>query len=241
MLAPAIKNFDAVTLPAIAPASLVPQIPYYPPRMDNVLDAVVFSDPHIVVFNKPTGLLSVPGVGADKLDCALTRLAAHFGELHIVHRLDMATSGLLMFARNKAALKHLHAQFRDGTVDKAYEAVVAGNIQTMQLVIDAPIGRDWINRPLQKIDLAEGKPSKTELSVMQYDASRLATRVTLAPQTGRTHQLRLHMMHIGHSILGDDWYGDKTSAPRLLLHAKQITITHPASNMRQTFESSPDF
>jgi tRNA pseudouridine32 synthase / 23S rRNA pseudouridine746 synthase len=209
--------------------------------MHNALDAVVFSDAHIVVVNKPTGLLSVPGIGADKLDCALTRLMPHFGELHIVHRLDMATSGLLMFARTKAALKHLHAQFRDGTVDKAYEAVVAGKIETMELAIDAPIGRDWINRPLQKIDFKEGKPSKTELSVMGYEPHHNATRVTLRPQTGRTHQLRLHMMHIQHPILGDDWYGDKASAPRLLLHAKNLSVTHPATNERQTFSAAPDF
>jgi tRNA pseudouridine32 synthase / 23S rRNA pseudouridine746 synthase len=209
--------------------------------MPNVLSAVVFSDAHIVVVNKPTGLLSVPGIGADKLDCVLTRLVPYFGELHIVHRLDMATSGLLIFARSKAALKHLHAQFRDGTVGKAYEAVVAGNIRTLRLVIDAPIGRDWINRPLQKIDFKEGKPSKTELSVMRYEPHNNATRVTLEPHTGRTHQLRLHMMHIQHPILGDDWYGDKASAPRLLLHAKNLSVTHPVTNQRQTFSASPEF
>ncbi len=119
------------------------QVPYHPPQVDNFLNTVVFSDADLVVTNKPTGLLSVPGIGEEKLDCALTRLAAHFGELHIVHRLDMATSGLLVFARHKEALKDLHKQFREGTVDKAYEAVVAGSIEGERLTIDVPIGKDW--------------------------------------------------------------------------------------------------
>lgn len=241
MPAPAIKNFDDINMPAIVP---VPEVPYVPPITPNFLDYVVFSDAHLVVVNKPTGLLSVPGIGEAKLDCALTRLTPHFGELHIVHRLDMATSGLLVFARNKIALKHLHAQFRDSTVDKVYEAVVAGHVQSMRLTIDAPIGRDWIHRPLQKIDFRDGKPSKTELIVMSYEASAdgqlHATRVQLEPSTGRTHQLRLHMRHIGHPILGDEWYGDKASAPRLLLHAKRLCIVHPATGERETFESDFD-
>ena len=216
------------------------QVPYHPPQIDNFKDTVVFSDADLVVTNKPTGLLSVPGIGADKLDCALTRLAVHFGELHIVHRLDMATSGLLVFARHKEALKDLHKQFREGTVDKAYEAVVAGNVEGERLTIDVPIGKDWVNRPLQKIDFRTGKPSKTELVVMQHEPNN-CTRVTLIPHTGRTHQLRLHMMHIKHPILGDEWYGDKTSAPRLLLHAKALAFAHPVPQARLMFEAAADF
>ena len=224
------------------------QVPYHPPQIDNFLNTVVFSDADLVVTNKPTGLLSVPGIGEEKLDCALTRLAVHFGELHIVHRLDMATSGLLVFARHKEALKDLHKQFREGTVDKAYEAIVAGKVEQERLTIDVPIGKDWVNRPLQKIDFRTGKPSKTELVVMRRESregsdgtTQNATRVTLIPHTGRTHQLRLHMMHIKHPILGDEWYGDKASAPRLLLHAKQISFAHPVTQKQMTFEAGPDF
>ena len=228
-----------LSLPEIAP---VPQeVPYVPPITPNFLDYVVFSDALLVVVNKPSGLLSVPGMGAEKLDCALTRLAPHFGELHIVHRLDMATSGLLVFARSKAALKHLHAQFREGTVDKVYEAIVAGKPSPARQTIDAPIGRDWDRRPLQKIDFQAGKPSITLLSVMHAEPSMNATRVELAPQTGRTHQLRLHMRHIGHPILGDDWYGDKNSAPRLLLHAKRLSLVHPATGERLSFNNPATF
>jgi tRNA pseudouridine32 synthase/23S rRNA pseudouridine746 synthase len=232
-----------IFLPAITP---VPQeVPYAPPSTPNFLDQVVFSDDAMVVINKPTGLLSVPGIGLAKLDCALTRLSLHFGDLHIVHRLDMATSGLLVFARSKETLKQLHAQFRESVVEKVYEAIVAGKIESKRVAIDAPIGRDWEHRPLQKIDFQQGKPSITHLTVLKAQAKLTpnlnATRVELAPQTGRTHQLRLHMRHIGHPILGDDWYGDKNSAPRLLLHAKRLSFVHPGTGERLTVESPPDF
>ncbi len=200
---------------------------------------LVHIDKHVIVAVKPAGLLAVPGRGADKQDCLSARLAAEFGEIHIVHRLDQATSGVMVFARTLAALRDLHAQFRTGMVDKAYEAIVAGNVASARFTIDAPIGKDWVNRPLQKIDFKEGKPSKTELEVMNRETDN--TRVALIPHTGRTHQLRLHMMHIKHPILGDKWYGDKASAPRLLLHAKQISFLHPSTQKKMVFESKPDF
>ncbi len=213
---------------------------------------ILHSDPHIIVAVKPAGLLAVPGRGADKQDCLSARLAVEFGDIHIVHRLDQATSGLMVFARSLAALRDLHAQFREGKVDKAYEAIVIGQPRDKSFSIDLPLMADWPNRPKQKIDLESGKPSTTRVEVISFDAATNTSRVRLIPVTGRTHQLRVHMMAVGHVIVGDALYGsqatpDKAStsadslANRLMLHASELAFTHPVITAQLEFESSPEF
>jgi tRNA pseudouridine32 synthase / 23S rRNA pseudouridine746 synthase len=212
----------------------------------------LYIDEHIIVADKPAGLLAVPGRGADKQDCLSARLAAEFGEIHIVHRLDQATSGLMVFARTLAALRDLHAQFRAGTVDKAYEAIVLGKPEQTSFDINLPLGADWPNRPKQKVDVENGKPSTTHVEVISFDVTTNTSRVKLIPVTGRTHQLRVHLMAIGHPIVGDALYGsqgklDKASTSadmcvdRLMLHASELAFAHPFTGERLAFESSADF
>jgi tRNA pseudouridine32 synthase / 23S rRNA pseudouridine746 synthase len=199
-------------------------------------------DEHVIVAIKPAGLLAVPGRGADKQDCLSARLAVEFGEIHIVHRLDQATSGLMVFARSLAALRDLHAQFRAGTVDKAYEAIMLGKPEQASFVM--PLSADWPNRPKQKVDLESGKPSTTQVEVLSFDAVSNTSRVRLTPVTGRTHQLRVHMMAVGHAIVGDGLYGSEGTpdkASRLMLHANYLAFTHPKSRQRLKFESSAEF
>lgn len=207
---------------------------------------VVHFDAHIVVAVKPAGLLAVPGRGADKQDCLSARLAAEFGEIHIVHRLDQATSGLMVFARSLAALRDLHAQFREGTVDKAYEAIVLGKPERTSFRVDLPLSADWPNRPRQKVDVESGKPSTTNVEVLSFDAAtdmaNIVSRVRLIPVTGRTHQLRVHLSAVGHAIVGDALYGMAShQSPRLMLHASELVFAHPVTGERLVFESVPEF
>lgn len=209
------------------------------------MPVIVHFDEHLIVAIKPAGLLAVPGRGAEKQDCMSSRLADQHGEILIVHRLDQATSGLMVFARTPQALRQLQHQFASRNVHKDYEAIVSGNPhQTCEKAIfsiDFPLMADWPNRPKQKVDLDNGKPSHTHVQVIALDALSRTSRLHLTPTTGRTHQLRVHLAHIGHPILGDALYGDKASAPRLLLHAKRLCITHPATGEPLVFESKPDF
>jgi tRNA pseudouridine32 synthase / 23S rRNA pseudouridine746 synthase len=206
-------------------------------------------DEHIIVAVKPAGLLAVPGRGADKQDCLSARLSVQFGDIHIVHRLDQATSGLMVFARSLAALRDLHAQFRAGTVDKAYEAIVQGDVmlgkpKQASFSIDLPLGADWPNRPKQKVDLESGKPSTTQVEVLSFDAVANTSRVKLIPITGRTHQLRVHLSAVGHAIVGDALYGSQPlldKAFRLMLHASELAFMHPVTGERLGFESAPEF
>jgi len=205
---------------------------------------VLHVDEHIIVAIKPAGLLAVPGRGADKQDCLSARLAAEFGEIHIVHRLDQATSGLMVFARSLAALRDLHAQFREATVDKAYEAIVLGKLEQTCFDIDLPLGADWPNRPRQKVDVENGKPSTTHVDVLGFDAATNTSRVRLVPITGRTHQLRVHMVAVGHPIVGDSLYGLQDTpdrASRLMLQAKFLAFTHPVTSERMPFDSILEF
>ncbi len=207
----------------------------------------LYVDAHVVVACKPAGLLSVPGRGADKQDCLSTRLAAKWGDIHIAHRLDQATSGLMVFARNRAALQHLHAQFRQGTVDKVYEAIVHGKPSWTRLTIELPLMADWPNRPKQKVDHAHGKPSTTHAQVIHVDEQTHTCRVRLTPITGRTHQLRVHLQAVGHPMVGDALYGREATSSqaladgRLMLHASRLALTHPSTDELLVFESSPDF
>ncbi|MDJ0919658.1 MAG: RluA family pseudouridine synthase [Henriciella sp.] len=189
----------------------------------------VYLDDHVVVANKPSGLLSVPGLGESKAFCALSILTDRCGPVHTVHRLDMDTSGLIIFARSKAAQRHLSIQFQERQVHKLYEAVVAGLVQNNQGRIDAPIAKHSLQRPLRHI-AADGQPAVTNWTVVSQ--SRSSTRLSLHPETGRSHQLRLHLKSIGHPILGDVFYGDASKAGRLLLHAKTISFQHPVSGTR---------
>jgi len=203
---------------------------------------LVHADDTLVVINKPAGLLAVPGRGADKQDCAALRVQAMFADALVVHRLDMATSGLMVFGRGAAAQRALSIAFAQRAVDKRYVAVVAGTLRDDEGEIDLPLAADWPARPLQKVDLERGKPSHTRWRVLARDGE--TTRVELEPRTGRSHQLRVHLRAIGHPIVGDALYAPpsvRASAARLLLHASQLTLTHPVGGERLTFHSTTPF
>jgi len=200
---------------------------------------LLYADEHLLVAAKPAGLLSVPGRGLDKQDCLSARVQTRFPDALIVHRLDMATSGLMLFARGPGMQRTLSIMFQDREVDKRYIAVCVGILAHPQGEIDLPIGPDWPNRPLQHVDLENGKPSLTRYCLLSIEGGR--SRVELEPVTGRSHQLRLHMATLGHPILGDALYGDETSAPRLLLHACMLRFAHPVSGDPLTFEHEPPF
>lgn len=187
----------------------------------------------LLVVDKPGGLLTVPGRGADKADCLLARVRSRFPEAMIVHRLDMCTSGLVVLARNPEAQRALSLLFQERRVTKRYEALVDGAWTGAAAgAIDLPLIADWPNRPRQKIDHEAGKPCLTRYRVMDSDAARGISRVELAPVTGRSHQLRVHMEAAGHPILGDELYGTAASrakAERLMLHACFIEFADPAT------------
>ncbi len=188
-------------------------------------------DPSFVVVNKPSGLLSVPGRGPDKADCLSARVQAEFPEALVVHRLDMETSGLMVFARSLDAQRSLNRAFEQRLVEKYYVAIVTGVVENDDGTIDLPLICDWPNRPRQMVDHAIGKPSTTHYVVLARDTTLMQTRVGLTPVTGRSHQLRVHMASLGHAIIGDSLYS-KTPPPegqRLLLHAAKLGFPHPVS------------
>jgi tRNA pseudouridine32 synthase/23S rRNA pseudouridine746 synthase len=271
---------------------------------------LLYCDDSLLIVNKPAGLLAVPGRGADKQDCLYARIQQEFPDALVVHRLDMATSGLMVFARSAAMQRRLSEMFREREVQKRYVAVVAGNVEQPTGEVNLPIVADWPNRPLRKIDAELGKPSLTRYRVLGFGESVHAsipdvttgkttshpttqpedgcqvvgyshstrpsrnddqvagyqhersissepspvspdvskgehvvdtTRLELEPVTGRTHQLRVHMAAIGHPILGDTLYGDASSAPRLLLHARMLSFTHPLGAEILTLVSEAPF
>ena len=223
------------------------------PSCDSPLD-LIYRDASIVVVNKPAGLLSVPGRGADKQDCLSARIRKEFPDALSVHRLDMATSGLMVFARGAGIQRRLSQMFREREVEKRYVAVVMGKVEPSTGEIDLPVVADWPNRPLRKIDIGSGKPSLTRYRVLGYEnsfhpsihqgeRSFVTTRVELEPVTGRTHQLRVHMAAIGHPVLGDTLYGGEacTNAKRLLLHAGVLGFAHPLSEVPLAWVSEPPF
>ncbi|RYY68440.1 MAG: RluA family pseudouridine synthase, partial [Comamonadaceae bacterium] len=180
-------------------------------------------DADLLVFDKPAGLLCVPGRGPDKQDCLSARALQQWPDALVVHRLDMATSGLVLMARNPVAQRALGDAFASRQVEKRYEAVVDGVLPPGNewSLIDAPLAADWPRRPLQKVDAA-GKPSQTRWRVLRALPQAQASHLLLEPLTGRSHQLRVHLMSIGHAILGDALYAQdavRRRAPRLMLHA----------------------
>lgn len=207
----------------------------------------IHEDPHLLVLEKPAGLLCVPGRGEDKQDCLSARALRQWPDALIVHRLDMWTSGLVVMARGIAMQRALGTAFADRLMHKRYEAVVDGVLPVRDdwSLIDAPLMADWPRRPLQKIDAA-GKPSCTRWRALasSVPGEPDATHLLLEPLTGRTHQLRVHLASIGHPILGDALYGDaevQARAPRLLLHASELGFVHPVTREALRFESAPGF
>jgi tRNA pseudouridine32 synthase/23S rRNA pseudouridine746 synthase len=192
--------------------------------------------------DKPSGLLAVPGRGADKQDCLSARAQRLWPDALIVHRLDMATSGLVLMGRGLHMQRVLSRAFAERAVAKQYEAVVAGEIQGDEGVIDVPVGRDWPNRPLQKVDHDQGRRSVTHWRVLARGED--STRLALEPVTGRTHQLRVHLQAIGHPILGDALYAPpavRERAGRLALHASALAFAHPATGEPLAFSSTAPF
>ena len=206
--------------------------------------SLIHVDPFLVVADKPAGLLSVPGRGADKADCLVARVQAVHADALAVHRLDMATSGLIVLARGAAMHRALSMAFAGRQVHKRYEAVVDGLLVDDEGEIDLPLIADWPNRPRQVVDHAIGKPSLTRWRVIGRDAAAGRTRVALFPVTGRSHQLRVHLSAIGHAILGDDLYAPPlaaTATPRLLLHASELRLAHPVTGEALAFDCPVPF
>ncbi|WBU65767.1 RluA family pseudouridine synthase [Paracoccus aerodenitrificans] len=211
---------------------------YNPPRDPPV---ILHEDHEILIVNKQSGLLSVPGRGPDKADCLIERLRGAFPTVLLVHRLDMDTSGVMVFALTPHAQRNLSGQFEARRVKKTYYARVAGQVVGKTGTIELPLIVDWPNRPLQKVDHEHGRPARTDWRVVR--ASDDETRIRLYPLTGRSHQLRVHMREIGHPILGDPLYakGSAAAYPRLMLHAESLRVKHPDSDMQMSFSAKVPF
>lgn len=220
---------------------LTPPFVYSPPA-DPWLSPV-HVDGDLIVLDKPSGLLTVPGKTPDLADCLERRAAAEWPGARIVHRLDMDTSGIIVLARTAAAQRHLGHQFERRRMEKRYIARVAGVLEPEEGTVDLPLRCDWPNRPLQMVCREHGRASLTAWRVIAREAGgpRAATRVALMPKTGRSHQLRVHMLSLGHPILGDPFYGERTSAPRLQLHAKTLCLRHPTGGDRVAFTAPCPF
>ncbi len=209
---------------------------------------ILHVDESLIVAVKPAGLLSVPGRGADRQDCLAARVQARFADALIVHRLDMATSGLMVFARGIEAQRRLGRSFAEREVSKRYIAIVHGRPADSAGTIDLPLGADWPNRPRQQVDRVQGRPSTTHYR-RSSDTTRGIdapgrTRLELEPITGRAHQLRVHLLAIGHPILGDALYAPAeilAMADRLMLHAQRLVLPHPATGRLFEFESPTPF
>ncbi|NMM06267.1 pseudouridine synthase [Polaromonas sp.] len=210
---------------------------------------LMYADDSLLVLNKPSGLLAVPGRGEDKQDCLSARVQRRFPDALVVHRLDMATSGVMLMARGIAMQRVLAKSFETRQVHKRYIAVVQGCLLPPESadgwgLIDLPIVVDWPRRPLRIIDAQRGKPSQTRWRSVAFDEASDSTRVELEPLTGRSHQLRVHLQALGHPILGDALYAPAAlaaAAPRLLLHACALGLAHPCSAEPMRFESPPPF
>jgi tRNA pseudouridine32 synthase/23S rRNA pseudouridine746 synthase len=205
-----------------------------------------YRDEHMAMVSKPSGLLTVPGKGPEKADCLIARLQKQTPYAKIVHRLDMATSGILVIAYTPTAHRELSRQFQDRETEKHYIAVINGHLESssrqVEGKVDLPLITDWPNRPKQKVCFESGKPSQTLWKIIEQHDDR--TRVKLTPITGRSHQLRVHMLALGHPILGDNLYACDEAlakADRLLLHAEQLTVTHPINGNKITARAHVDF
>ncbi|MCA0041906.1 RluA family pseudouridine synthase [Celeribacter litoreus] len=211
---------------------------YNPPQ--DPLD-ILHMDHEILVVNKPSGLLSVPGKGEHLADCLMSRIQSVFPEALLIHRLDRDTSGVMIFALTPHAQRHIGLQFEKRQTKKTYVAVVHGKIAEKTGTVDLPLIVDWPNRPKQMVDHENGKQAITDWRVVRYADNQ--TRVRLMPKTGRSHQLRVHMLAIGHPIMGDPFYatGEARDAPRLMLHAEQLRLRHPDGGAGLSFTAKCPF
>lgn len=218
--------------------SLLPDFDYSPP---DVPLNVLYEDRDILVLDKPSGLLSVPGKLEGRQDCLIARLQAEYWDALLVHRLDCDTSGVMIFARNKLAQGFLGQEFEKRRAHKTYVARVIGDVQGDSGHIDLPLCADWPNRPRQMVNFEQGRPAQTDWQVIGRNEGE--TRMRLFPKTGRSHQLRVHMLELGHAILGDPIYatGAARAHPRLMLHAETLTLHHPATGEEVTFAAPVPF
>ncbi|MFN4057952.1 MAG: pseudouridine synthase [Roseinatronobacter sp.] len=212
---------------------------YAPPNDPPV---ILYQDEDLVFVNKPSRLLSVPGRGDALSDCLITRLRNIFPTILLVHRLDLDTSGVIVFALTPDAQAHLGQQFEARKTRKHYLARVWGHPTDSEGEVDLPLIVDWPNRPRQMVCHATGRPALTEWKLLKRDPDGTA-RLRLIPRTGRTHQLRVHMQAIGHPILGDTLYADGAARdfPRLMLHAHSLRLNHPRIGHGLTITAPPPF
>jgi tRNA pseudouridine32 synthase / 23S rRNA pseudouridine746 synthase len=205
---------------------------------------IVYEDDVLLVVNKPAQLLTVPGRHPANQDCLIRRVQREFPFAEVVHRLDYDTSGLVILPLTKRVLSDISKQFQARTIQKHYLAIVAGKLANAKGVIDLPIAADAQKRPLYKVCRQSGKPSVTRYQLQSYDSARDQSRVQLEPVTGRSHQLRVHMLALGHAMLGDTLYAPADVAaksPRLQLHAAYIRFVHPLSKVVMEFTAPPPF
>ncbi|MCC7321336.1 MAG: RluA family pseudouridine synthase [Rubellimicrobium sp.] len=211
----------------------------YNPPQDPL--RILHDDHEIVLVDKPAGLLSVPGKGEHLADCLIARLGRIFPTVLLVHRLDRDTSGIMVFALTAHAQRHLGWQFEERKVQKTYIARVHGLLEGDRGTVDLPIAVDWPNRPLQKIDPDSGRPAVTDWRVLRRGDNE--TRLRLTPHTGRSHQLRVHMLALGHPILGDPFYatGPARAHDRLMLHSETLRLRHPDGGQHLRFTAPCPF
>ena len=211
---------------------------YTPP--DSPLD-VIHADHEILIMNKPSGLLSVPGKGPHLSDCLIARVQAAFPQALLIHRLDRDTSGVMVFALTRHAQRHIGLQFEKRMTKKTYVARVWGVLEPKTGTVDLPLIVDWENRPLQKVCHETGKLAETNWRVLRSDANE--TRVRLMPKTGRSHQLRVHMLSLGHPVLGDPFYaqGEARQYDRMMLHSEELRLRHPDGGEGVKFRAKTPF
>jgi len=212
--------------------------PYDPPQ--DPLE-ILHEDADMLAVVKPAGLLSVPGRGEDLTDCLIARLAVVFPNVLLVHRLDRDTSGVMVFALTPHAQRRLSMEFETRRARKTYLARVCGKLEPREGTVDLPLTVDWPNRPRQMVCHDTGRPAVTDWRVVSYDEHE--TRVRLMPRTGRSHQLRVHMLALGHVILGDPIYatGAAGDYPRLMLHSEELRINHPENGRGMRFRTTAPF
>ena len=211
---------------------------YAPPQDPPI---ILHEDAEVLLVDKPAGLLSVPGKGPELADCLLTRVQAAFPDALLVHRLDRDTSGVMIFALTPHAQRHLGLQFEKRMTRKTYVARVWGVPADKTGVVDLPLIVDWPNRPRQMVDHQNGKPAQTEWRLLKDDG--VTARMRLMPRTGRSHQLRVHMLALGHPILGDPFYavGPARDFPRLMLHSEELRFKHPQGGRSMKVRAKPPF